>query len=624
MQRWKLRQDKESIIWDKDFDGHLDFLEMSGLGASFIVTYGTDKEGTAVFSRYVVFPTLRTVPNDTHASYQCEIRPEFLPLLKIDGLCDEQAVSFMIDGNLHAETKRKNVSVTRVFFPSTSKRVCIEEITLLNEGEKPVFVEFSDKNFVCAHSAEGVSGENLTYVFAKGESFYLSSGQSKKLSVIYFGVLKGEKFPEIDVSDELKKRNDRLKELKSPLVLETGTELDSMFALCKIRAGESVFNTKNGVIHCPGGYSYYASVWCNDQCEYSGPYFAFTGDGLLKEAALNGYRWFIPYMNEDFAPIPSSVIAEGTSFWNGAGDRGDAAMFLYGATHFCLINGDRETAKSLWDAIKWCAEYCRRKTNESGVIASDSDELENRLPSGNANLCTSSLCLMGLSGAASMAREFSEEDLYQIYSKRADTLEKNIDLYFSSRVEGYKTYKYYKENEVLRSWICMPLCAGIFTRAQGTADALLSPKLWHKNGVLSQSGENVYWDRSTLYAFRGIFKSGLSAKAAPYFLDYCRSRLFYDRVPYPIEAYPEGNRRHLSAESALFIQIVLFGILGIVPKGFNCFEISPSLCDGISHISLKNIHAFGKVFDIYADTDGWTISTKEKEIKGKGRKTVTF
>ena len=31
-------------------------------------------------------------------------------------------------------------------------------------------------------------------------------------------------------------------------------------------------------------------------------------------------------MNDEFKPIPSSIIAEGLDFWNGAGDRGDMAM----------------------------------------------------------------------------------------------------------------------------------------------------------------------------------------------------------------------------------------------------------------------------------------------------------
>jgi len=76
-------------------------------------------------------------------------------------------------------------------------------------------------------------------------------------------------------------------------------------------------------------------------------------------------------MNEEFKPIPSSIIAEGTSYWNGAGDRGDMAMIAYGAGRFALAYGDRKTGEELWRLISWCLEYCRRKVNANGVVASD-------------------------------------------------------------------------------------------------------------------------------------------------------------------------------------------------------------------------------------------------------------
>ena len=101
-------------------------------------------------------------------------------------------------------------------------------------------------------------------------------------------------------------------------------------------------------------------------------------------------------MSDLYERIPSSIIAEGLDIWEGAGDRGDAAMYLYGASLFCLYLGDKEVAAELYGAIKWCAEYCERKKSPEGVIISDSDELEGRFPTdGYANLSTSSLCYGG-------------------------------------------------------------------------------------------------------------------------------------------------------------------------------------------------------------------------------------
>lgn len=81
-------------------------------------------------------------------------------------------------------------------------------------------------------------------------------------------------------------------------------------------------------------------------------------------------------MNTEFNPIPSSIIAEGTDIWAGAGDRGDAAMIAYGASRFSLTYADKAVAQELWPLIEWCLEYCDRKLNHAGVVMSDTDELE--------------------------------------------------------------------------------------------------------------------------------------------------------------------------------------------------------------------------------------------------------
>ena len=53
-----------------------------------------------------------------------------------------------------------------------------------------------------------------------------------------------------------------------------------------------------------------------------------------------------------------------------------------------------------------------------------------------------------------------------------------IESHFGYEIEGFPSYRYYEGNDILRSWICMPLTVGIYTRAKGTIDALFSPRLW--------------------------------------------------------------------------------------------------------------------------------------------------
>ena len=142
------------------------------------------------------------------------------------------------------------------------------------------------------------------------------------------------------------------------------------------------------------------------------------------------------------------------------------------------------------------------------------------------------------------------------YAAQARALARAIDAYFGGEVGGYDTYRYYAGNTLLRSWICMPLIVGLKERSEGTVRALLGPELMTDDGLLSQQGSSTFWDRSTLYALRGIYNVGQADRATELLHRYSQRRLLGDHVPYPIEAWPEGSQRHLSAESGLYCRII--------------------------------------------------------------------
>ena len=384
------------------------------------------------------------------------------------------------------------------------------------------------------------------------------------------------------------------------LILETpDTIINTMFSFSKIRALESIYETAGGPMHGPGGESFYAAIWANDQAEYMNPYFPFINYEYGNSSAINSFNPFARFMNNEWKPIPSSIIAEGEDIWNGAGDRGDGAMIAYGAGRFALALGNKEEALKLWPLITWCLEFCHRNLNENGVVLSDSDELENRFPSGDANLCTSSLYYDALISAAYLATEFNEKpEVAKKYRRRAADLRKSIETYFGKNVEGFDTYAYYKGNEVLRSWICIPLSVGINERADATIKALFSPRLWSDNGLLTQAGSETFWDRSTLYALRGLYTVGETKEATEFLQLYSKTRLLGEHVPYAIEAWPEGNQRHLSAESGLYGRIITEGMFGIRPTGFRSFDLSPRLPKSWNSMSLRKIKAFNSDFDI--------------------------
>lgn len=625
-QIWKI--ENERLVWqvDRGFV-HTDNIEMSGFYVDDIVYYGTREDGTLALGAHRFSPMLRTIPNNTHATFCFTVKnDERIRILKAGEPVSEYPTEFTIDGTLGISCDTDAGFTThRTLFPATDKRFALELLTL--RAKEAVTLSLSlPREHVYAYG-RGTKGVYISKLYHNApDMITLRAGEEISLTLAYTAEIANSPLTPPDGKEALEKRRTRVKELcDGSLVLKTGhTELDTMTRFAKLRAAESIFETLTGKYHSPGGQSYYAATWCNDQVEYAGPHFALTGDATAVEASLNAYRSYIPFMSETFHRLPSSIIAEGLDIWEGAGDRGDAAMYLYGASFFALALGDRKIAEELYPAIRWCAEYCERKKTPDGVIGSDSDELEGRFPTDKkANLSTSSLAFGGLTLAAKLARSLGDEDTARLYTERADALAKAIEAYFGATLHDFDTYRYSQGFDTLRAWICLPLSMGITTRREGTLAAMLSSYLWTEEGMLScERGEenksDTIWDRATLYGMKAAFLSGAGEIMQKPLLDYCHRRLVCDHVPYAVEAYPEGGKRHLSGESALFVRVVTEGLLGILPESLESFSFTPRLSSAFSEITLSKIHIAGGVFSITVSPDTWTVTRDGKSIaKGK-------
>lgn len=609
--RWAIESGGK-ITWavgENDF--HTDNIEMSGKHISVIVTYGIDNNGRLVLSKQLVFPMLRTIPNDTHASLIYTFGSDVAPLIKINNRISAESIkSFSIKGLLEVVSiANDNISITRELFPSTDKPVAIEKYTIQNLSAQEITVDIEDFEKISRSHRERSLYDIYEVRAATAGSgiFSLKPQQKISFAVIYSGKKVSDAFPDVDPEKELDQRKKFVEQIFNTLVFKSPDPvLNRMFEFARLRAMESIFETRGGLVHSPGGGRYYAAIWANDEAEYANPLFAYSGYNTAIEAGMVSWRWFSKYMNPDYKPIPSSVIAEGTDFWNGAGDRGDQAMIAYGASRFALALGDRKAAEEIWPLIEWCLEYCRRKLTADGVVASDSDELEGRFPAGSANLSTSCLYYDALISASYLGRNLGKPALLtRKYEKMAAELKINIEKYFGATVEGFNTYRYYDGNEVLRSWICVPLTVGIFDRSWGTLDALFSPQLWTRQGLLTQAGSTTFWDRSTLYGLRGAFAAGATQRALRYLKEYSLRRLLGDHVPYAVEAWPEGNQRHLSAESALYCRVITEGVFGFRPTGLRSFSVTPQLPSDWDQMSLEKMKAFGgKSIDIKVHRTG--------------------
>lgn len=608
-QRWKINTDG-GITWQvKKGDVHHDHIEMAGKQIAVVLRYGVDKTGAFELNKSMIWPMLRTIPNNTHGSLMRRFDWNPLDAMTINGRSiEEQVRTITLNGTMEVISditlgKKNSLSLKRTYLPSTESPSLIEMYEFTNTGTSEVSLEIpAGITTLSTNPKQGAAGSYSIKLLTHGteRAVTLLPGKSYTFSASISGYKPSEKEAVIDANQELLKRQALVSEWMSNLILETPDPiLDKMFAFSKIRSCESIYATKGGPMHGPGGESYYAAIWANDQAEYINPYFPFIGYDYGNASAVNSFKHFARYMNNEWKPIPSSIIAEGESYWNGAGDRGDAAMIAYGAARYALASGNKEEARQLWPLIEWCLEFNHKKLNEAGVVTSDADELEGRFPAGKANLCTSSLYYDALLSAAYLAEDLDKgAAVIKKYRQQASDLEKAIDSYFAATVEGFDTYAYYEGNDILRAWICIPLTVGINKRATGTIDALFSPRLWSENGLLTQAGSQTFWDRSTLYALRGAFMAGEIEKAMKFMKHYSGTRLLGNHVPYPVEAWPEGGQRHLSAESGLYGRIITEGIFGIRPTGLHSFTLTPRLPQEWGYMYLRKIKAFDSDFDI--------------------------
>lgn len=136
--------------------------------------------------------------------------------------------------------------------------------------------------------------------------------------------------------------------------------------------------------------------------------------------------------------------------------------------------------------------------------------------------------------------------------------------------------------------------------------------------ISGDCADRTIWDRSTLYGLKALFLAGQGGRAMEPLLRYCRKRLLCDRVPYAVEAYPEGAKRQLSAESALFVRVITEGILAIQPESLRSFSFVPALPETMPHLYLSQLHIAGHNWQIRVDRHNWKV-IRDGETAASGK-----
>jgi hypothetical protein len=245
----------------------------------------------------------------------------------------------------------------------------------------------------------------------------------------------------------------------------------------------------------------------------------------------------------------------------------------------------------------------QRNTRADGIVASKTDEMEGRYPTGDANLSTSSLAYGGYRLAAHLARSL-DKPVAAEFDRKADAMRKAIEAFFGAEVEGFQTYRYFKENTVLRGWILLPLAMGITERQDATLDAMVSDKLWPNRmqggDILAASDRpETEWGRETYYALRVLFKAGRTEQALDLTQRVVKAQIFGAKGPYPDE-----DAIDMLCPGSLYPRVFTEGVFGIVPTGLYSFECTPWLPKDWPRMALRDLRAFGKSWDLLVERDG--------------------
>ncbi len=100
--RWSINPDG-SISWNvKDRIPHYDHIEMSGLKVSTVLRYGVNADGSFELNKSMVWPMLRTIPNNTHASLMRRFAWNATDMVSVNGqsLSGEKVNKITLDGKM--------------------------------------------------------------------------------------------------------------------------------------------------------------------------------------------------------------------------------------------------------------------------------------------------------------------------------------------------------------------------------------------------------------------------------------------------------------------------------------------------------------------------------------------
>ena len=515
--------------------------------------------------------------------------------------------SYRFDGVLTLQHRATNgVQLTCVLFPSVTQRAAMEEWTLENTQAQTVTIEMPSSQQTLATLTNALKEASVLERTVIGiEKRQLAPGQKATWAIVHTLRKSSEPLLAVDVAGEKTARLALFRKARETMVLQTPEPLlDGTFALAKFRVLEAPVESSKGLIQGTGTSSYLGGIWANDNVEYAAPVCPYLGDATLNEACNNMFRVWLNDKGQAISPSFETYVLRPIGH-----DRGDQAMMMYGLSSYLLALGETNRATELWPLLLKAVKLTKAATRTNGVVASRTDELEGRYPTGTANLSTASLAYGGYRAAARLAQALGKTTEARDYQAGADALANAIESFFGAEVEGFSTYRYFDRCNVLRGWINLPLAMGLMKRKEGTIEALFSPKLWVENAKSSDVGSKVVstdkgegWPRETYYTLRAAFKAGYTELALRKTLLAIRCAMLSHRGPYMDE-----DSGDLLSPNVLYVSVMTEGLFGLEPQSFDRFTCTPRLPAEWPTMRLSNIHLMGRPVDLLVERAGGNL-----------------
>jgi len=262
---WTLQDNH--IVWhahNHQGESYKDNIEMAGRKVAGIISYDVDTSGMVKIDRKIIYPQLHPHVKDSDpwwAKYRAYLTKDYndyiIPALYLNQqeLTLPPVDSIVINGTLkiYHMANDYGLQVSRDFYPSMESRAFVEKWTLHNSSDTILIIDTEPLHQ--SSGSQGGKGHFKTMINADiKKRIELEVGEAYSFHIVMSAHLGSEDMSDLRYDRAHQQREHFINEMSNSLILNTpDQELNTLFRFSKIRASESIYDSKLGLIHSPGG-----------------------------------------------------------------------------------------------------------------------------------------------------------------------------------------------------------------------------------------------------------------------------------------------------------------------------------------------------------------------------------